>query len=191
MKEPYGEGLASRTGPESCVGLRKATGEALTGAHADQPLSSEIKAIGTPTLLTCAEGNIGCDARRESCPSPAESKTLCMRGNSLHGNREIPSVPAADGAAGRSEKVNSRTSDMHADGKSDGPIVPEKLPNNDGANSSAEVVEGRGPTKGNTLQTAVVRTQSRSATSIGLQGVREAGGENCMFTPLFLRHYPR
>ena len=36
MKGPYGEGLASHTGPESCVGRRKAAGEALPGAHADQ-----------------------------------------------------------------------------------------------------------------------------------------------------------
>jgi hypothetical protein len=43
MKEPHGEDLASHTGPESCVGRRKATGEALTGVHADQPLSCEIK----------------------------------------------------------------------------------------------------------------------------------------------------
>jgi len=62
---------------------------------------------------------------------------------------------------------------MHADGKSDGPIVPGKPPNNDGLVPSAEAVEERGPTKGNTDETAVARTQSRSATSIGLRGVRE------------------
>ncbi len=174
MKESYGEGPASHTGPESCVGRREAAGEALTGVHADQPLSSEIKSSGTPTLLSKAEGNIGRNDSRESCSSPAESKTLRMRGNSLHGNREIPSAPTADGAMGRSEKVSSRTSDMHADGKSDGPIVPEKLPNKDGADSSAEAVEGRGPTKGNTGETAVARTQSRGTASIGLHGVREA-----------------
>jgi RNA-directed DNA polymerase len=186
MKESYGEGLASHTGPESCAGRREAAGEALTGVHADQPLSSEIRSIGTPTQLTNAEGNIEHDDSRESCSSPAESKTLCMRGNSLHGNREVPSAPIADGAMGRSEKVNSHTSDMHAGGKSDGPIVPEKLPNNDGADSSAEAVEGRGPIKGNTSQTAVARTQSRSATSIGLRGVREAAKKdrNVRFTAL-------
>jgi len=97
-----------------------------------------------------------------------------MRGNSLHGNREIPPALLADGGKGRSEKAKSRTSDMYAAGKSDGPIVPEKLPNKDGANSSAEVAEGRGPTKGNISQTAVVRTQGRKTASIGLRGVREA-----------------
>jgi hypothetical protein len=34
MKEPYGEGVASHTGPESRVGGRKAVGEALTGLRA-------------------------------------------------------------------------------------------------------------------------------------------------------------
>jgi RNA-directed DNA polymerase len=186
MKESYGEGPASHTGPESCAGRRKATGEALTGVHADQPLSSEINCSGTPTLLGDAEGNIERGVIRKSSSSPAESKTLCMRGNSLRGNREIPSPPTADGAVGRSEKVKSRTSDMYADGKSDGPIVPKKPPNKDGADSSAEAVEGRGPTKGNTSQTAVARTQSRSVTSIGLRGVREAAKQdgNARFTAL-------
>ena len=191
MKEPHGEGPASHTGPESCVGGREAADEALTGVHVDQPSSSEINVSEVPTLLSSAEGNIGCGVKRESYSDPAESKTLCMRGSSLHGNREVPPVPSADGAMGRSEKANGRTSDVYADGKSDGPIVPEKLPNNDGADSSAEMVEERGPTKGSTSQAAVAQTQRRSTTSIGLCGVREAVGENCIFTPLFLRYHPR
>ena len=42
MKEPYGEGVANRSNPESCAGGGNIAGEALTGAHAGQPLSSEI-----------------------------------------------------------------------------------------------------------------------------------------------------
>src|SRR2546430_17682104 len=42
MKEPYGEGLASHTDPESCVDSRKAGYEALTGAHAGGGSSREI-----------------------------------------------------------------------------------------------------------------------------------------------------
>jgi len=189
MKEPYGEGLAPHTGPESCVGRRKAAGEALTGVHADQPLSSEINAIVVPTLLIEAEGKTGYDGMSEPCSDPAESKTLCMRGNSLRGNREVPSVPTADGAMGRSEKVKSRTSDMHAGGKSDGPIVPEKLPNNHGAMTCAEAVEGRGLAKGSTLQTAGARTQRRTTSSIGLQGVREAAKKDRMARFTALLHH--
>jgi hypothetical protein len=50
MKEPYGEGPASHTGPESCAGAREGTGEALTGVHTGQPSSCEINQSGTPTL---------------------------------------------------------------------------------------------------------------------------------------------
>jgi len=42
MKEPCGEGIASRTDPESCVVSRKAGHEVLTGVHADGVLSPEI-----------------------------------------------------------------------------------------------------------------------------------------------------
>jgi hypothetical protein len=42
MKEPYGEGLASHTDPESCAVSRKAGREALTGALVGGVLSREI-----------------------------------------------------------------------------------------------------------------------------------------------------
>jgi RNA-directed DNA polymerase len=33
MKESYGKGVATHTGPESCTVVRKGEGEALTGAR--------------------------------------------------------------------------------------------------------------------------------------------------------------
>jgi hypothetical protein len=42
MKEPHKKGPAIHLDPESCAGDRKVASEALTGAHAGQPLSSEI-----------------------------------------------------------------------------------------------------------------------------------------------------
>ena len=42
MKEPHGKALANRSNPESCAGHGNMAGEALTRAHAGQPLSSEI-----------------------------------------------------------------------------------------------------------------------------------------------------
>jgi hypothetical protein len=42
MREPYGEGVASHTGPESCGGGSNAVAEALTGVRAGQVLSREI-----------------------------------------------------------------------------------------------------------------------------------------------------
>ena len=129
MKESHRKDLAGHPDPESCDDDRKGVGEALTGAHADQPLSCEIKHSGVPTPLVDAEGNAGQGGRGEFCPAPAQSKTLRMREHSLHGNRETPRTPTGTRPAGRSEKAIGRTSDMHVRGESDGSIVPENLSN--------------------------------------------------------------
>jgi hypothetical protein len=52
MQESHGKGPASHPDPESCVDGRKAGGEALTGAHAGQPLSCEIIQSWVPTPLS-------------------------------------------------------------------------------------------------------------------------------------------
>ena len=57
MREPYGEGLATHTDPESCVGGREGVGEALTGAHAGWVLSRERLSFKAPTLWVNGEGN--------------------------------------------------------------------------------------------------------------------------------------
>ena len=50
MRESYGEGLATRTGPESCAEARKGLGEALTGVYVGRVLSREnIANFGVPT----------------------------------------------------------------------------------------------------------------------------------------------
>src|SRR5271166_4139587 len=91
------------------------------------------------------------DANREPPMDAAESETLRMRGNSMHGNRETLETPAPQGA-GRSGKALCRTPDMHVFRESDGPIVPEKRANKAGPKAAAESVEGRGPAKGNDTQ---------------------------------------
>src|SRR4029079_9659584 len=92
MQESHGKGPASHRDPESCVDGRKAGGEALTGAHAGQPLSCEIRQTGVPTPVSEAEGDTEISATGKPISDPAQSKTLRMRGNSLHGNREIPTA---------------------------------------------------------------------------------------------------
>jgi len=57
MKESYGEGVATHTGPESCVGVREGVGEALTGVRAGQPLSREIVQFRGVHAVPMAEGN--------------------------------------------------------------------------------------------------------------------------------------
>ena len=172
MKESHRKDLASHPDPESCGGGRKATGEALTGAHAGQPSSCEIMKPGVPTLLVRAEGNTTGGASGKPSVDPAQSKNLCMRGNSSHGNREVPQAPAADGATGRPEKVIDHTSGMYACGKSDGRIVPGKLPNK--GMRPAEAAEGRRPTEGNSAQAPAPQTQSWTGASCDLHRVRIA-----------------
>src|SRR5262249_39519609 len=118
----------------------------LTGAHAGQPSSCVITVSGVPTLLTQAEGNIASGVTGKPSANPAQSENLRMRGNSLHGNREIPRA-SAPGVVDRPEKVADRTSGMYACGKSDGRILPRKPPNK--GMRRAEAVEGRRPAKGN------------------------------------------
>ncbi len=60
-------------------------------------------------------------------------------------------------------------------GKSDSPVVPEKLPNK--AEQAAEAMEGRGLAKGNLIQRNAHRTQSRESVHRGLERVRETGAD--------------
>jgi RNA-directed DNA polymerase len=183
MKESHRKDPASRPDPESCVDDRKVAGEALTGAHAGQPSSCEIRSSGVPTPLSEAEGHTEGGDLGEPPSDPAQSKTLSMRENSLHGNREIPRTSAGDeasrpdGLADRPEKVGDRTSGMHVRGKSDDRVVPKKPSNNDSKSSgteSAETAEGRRSTKGNADPQATPRTQSRTRVSSSLISVRLA-----------------
>jgi hypothetical protein len=179
MKEPYKKGIADHLDPESCADAGNRVGEALTGAHAGQPSSSEITSPGVPTLYGEREGHIRDGVTREPPLNATESETLGMRGNSLHGNRETPKASAvpnaypANGDAERPEKALGHTSGMHAFGESDGSIVPKKRANNaDG--SAAESVEERGPTKGNDLSVGRVPDAEPGTRDHGLQGVRAA-----------------
>ena len=92
MKESHGKDLASHPDPESCAGVREATGEALTGAHAGHPSSREIIESGVPTPFTEVEGNTVDGIIGKPCMDPARSETLCMRRNSLHWNGGDPTA---------------------------------------------------------------------------------------------------
>ena len=107
MKESYSEGLASHTGPESCVGVRKGAGEALTGVGAGRVLSREIHAPLKGGLLRGADA-LESDGRQhlryrqgEMSQDLARSETPSMHGYTSRGNREVPPSSVAARCADR------------------------------------------------------------------------------------------
>ena len=101
MKESYGEGVATHTGPESCGAARKGCVEALTGERAGRVFSR-----GSTFLRSAdAVGVVGRQYRqrryRETLTGSARSETPCTYGSTSFGNREILGLPTADGVVGR------------------------------------------------------------------------------------------
>jgi hypothetical protein len=115
------------------------------------------------------------DAKRKPLMNAAESKTLRMRGNSMHGNRETLETSMPQGVE-RSGKAFGRTPDTHVSRESDGPIVPKKRANKAGLKAAAESVEGRGSTKGNAKRTLLAPDTAPGKRGIGLRGVRAVYG---------------
>ena len=108
MKVPYSEGLATHTGSESCMFVRKGEGEALTGVRAGQVWSREIEPPSRkrwPLLGADAVELSGRqDRRRRKCETPmdpARSETLGMRASTLCGSREIPCLSVREGITDR------------------------------------------------------------------------------------------
>src|SRR5215470_13653585 len=90
----------------------------------------------------------------------------------MHENRETSGAPQSFQDRGRSEKAQSRTSDMYALEESDRTVVPVNQPNKEDL-SSAEVGEGGVRAKENIAQSNTSPTQSGERVSQGLRGVRE------------------
>ena len=97
MKVSYGEGLAIHTGPESCIGVRKGEGEALTGVRTGQSLSREIETPPRKRWLLRGADAVEISGRqdwrrrkRETPLDSARSETLSMLASTLSGSREIP-----------------------------------------------------------------------------------------------------
>ena len=99
MKESYGEGVASHTGPELCADARQSVGEALAGARAGRVLSRERAAkIGVPTPSRRTEGNTARAVMARPAADPARSETSRTPGNSPRRNWETPGPALAKGA---------------------------------------------------------------------------------------------
>ena len=114
MKESYGEGPATHTGPESCAADGNAGGEALTGELAGRVLSREIHAPGRELWALRGADAVEVSGRpyrprrqRETRQDPARSETPSTQGSASHGNREIRRLSAPHGAdrIGKSKDV--------------------------------------------------------------------------------------
>lgn len=187
MKESYTEGLASHGVPESCAGVRKGTGEALTGVHAGGVSSRENRCTQGADAVVLSGKQQACMRHGEHTGHPARSETSSTCGNSMRENREIPRPPPGDGSEGRAGKATSRNPAMNGRGKSDSSILPTKPPNKV-AEAMAEAVEGRGLTKENTGQQNTSRTQRRTVVvPNALERVRQAArrSRNEKFSALF------
>ena len=101
MKESYGEGVASHTGPESCGGAREGVIEALTGVRAGRVSSRESNFLRSADAV----GECGRPHRarryRETRADSARSETPSTHGNTLRGNREVLESSEGDGPADR------------------------------------------------------------------------------------------
>jgi RNA-directed DNA polymerase len=135
MRVLYGEGPATHTGPESCIGAGNCAGETLTGERTGRPLSRERS---SPAIA----GTPGC--RRRGSRRKATLGVLISRGtfgpravlNPAHARKHLarepgdPSVVCGVISRRPHREPERGTPMMHERGKSDRPIVPGKPPNN-------------------------------------------------------------
>lgn len=104
MKVSDDEGVATHISPESCTHCRKEVGEALTGERAGwaiEPRNRGMSEAPTPSPHVSATPR---SSLSRDDPGLARSKNLGMHGSTLCENREVPSLPAVDGPAGRAGK---------------------------------------------------------------------------------------
>jgi len=200
MKESYVEGLAAYDGPESCVGVRKGVGEALTGVRAGRVFSRERS-----HPPRCRRSKEMRKATPGAPPLQGASGPRAVR-DPVHARKHLARDPGGPTFArpeysGRPHReVFGRTPMMYEGGKSDGPIVPEKSPNNGDGNRldwsrpvppPAEGMEGRGPAKGNRRVSRTRRTQCRIFRV--LQVLTPIRWKERIVVIVFpsIRHYPR
>ena len=112
MEVPYGEGVATRTGPEPCADARKGVGEASAGECTGQPLNRERPIIPGADTVPNVEGHTHGRAISERLDDPAWSQTLacaeasCTGTGRSHGR---PAAPITCAALVRIGKARSRS----------------------------------------------------------------------------------
>ena len=101
MKESYGEGVATHTGPESCGAAREGGDEAWTGERAGLVFSRVRQLLRDADAVGESGRRRPVHRYREVRRGPARSETPSTYGSTSHGNREIPCPPGAASAPGR------------------------------------------------------------------------------------------
>ena len=100
METLYAEGLATRGGPEPCVGVCEGVGEASVGVRAGWDIEPRNQLSGADAVQR--SGRPYRQQRyRELLGDPARSKTLGMYGAFMRENREVRCLPVALVVAGR------------------------------------------------------------------------------------------
>jgi len=108
MRESDTEGVATRSGPESCVGAREGVGEALTGVRAGWAIEPRNQlSVGADVVVVGGRQHRR-TRYREWPADPARSKNLGMHGISACENREIPRSPAARRSGRRAARGRPR-----------------------------------------------------------------------------------
>ena len=101
MKESYGEGPATHTGPESCVDVREDGGETLIGERPGRVFSRERMTLRSADAVRRSGRPHSTRRQRKTRRGSARSETPSMGGHTSRENRESPGLPVANGAAGR------------------------------------------------------------------------------------------
>ena len=108
MQVSYVEGIANHNGLESCGGVRKDDGKALTEECTGRVLSREMHALPRKRQALRDADAVGVGGRqyrvhrhRKVHADPARSQAPSMYGNTLRGNREIPRLSAGERTAER------------------------------------------------------------------------------------------
>src|SRR2546427_11544723 len=100
MKESYGEGPATHTGPESCVGVRKGDGETLTGGRAGRVFSRERHSLQSADAVRRSGRRYPTRRQRKTWRGAARAEAPSMGGETLRENRGGPGGAGGGGAGG-------------------------------------------------------------------------------------------
>ena len=127
MKDPYGEGIASHTGPESCGGVREDAGEALTGEiPAGYSAAKSMTHFGVPTRRV---GELAWTVAVGAVPrrGPAWSAALAappadIRDREVESDRADDRAPDEDAGPGHAPRYDGRA---HASPRAGGRVELE------------------------------------------------------------------